>query len=145
MHSCSFAEARPVRGHVMFVESISRIQQWQCNCIARFVMLYWSRVFALLREAWQRTFLWPSWCWLLPLPTWWRTGGFHWIKPPLMIHVWYPDTTGLNCSYPDNRDCNCPKELLLNRSTSPCPNYYLFSSTFGQWARREVEAFENPH
>ena len=28
-----------------------------------------------------------------------------------------------------------PNELL-NRSISPCPIYHLFSSTFGQWARR---------
>jgi hypothetical protein len=36
------------------------------------------------------------------------------------------------------------KELLLNRSTSPWP-IHLFSSTFGQGARRGVEAFENPY
>lgn len=37
------------------------------------------------------------------------------------------------------------KELLLNRSTSPCPIHHLFSSAFGQWARRGLKAFENPY
>ena len=35
-----------------------------------------------------------------------------------------------------NGDEICPKELLLNRSTSPCPIYCLFSPTVRQWATR---------
>jgi len=52
------------------------------------------------------------------------------------LDCWYPDTTGLDCWCPDSSDWICPKELLLNRSTSTCPIYHLFSPTFGQWARR---------
>ena len=39
----------------------------------------------------------------------------------------------------------CPKELLLNRSTSSCPIDQLSSPTFKWWARKGVEAFQNPY
>lgn len=35
-----------------------------------------------------------------------------------------------------NRDWNRLKELLLNRTTSPCPIYHLSFPTFRWWARR---------
>jgi hypothetical protein len=38
-----------------------------------------------------------------------------------------------------------PKELLVNRSTSPCPIYHLFSPAFGQWAGRRIKTFENSY
>jgi hypothetical protein len=41
-------------------------------------------------------------------------------------------------------DWICPRELLA-RSTSPLFYYTFFFPTFGLWARREVEAFENPY
>jgi len=52
------------------------------------------------------------------------------------VDYWYPDTKWLDFRCPDSSDWICPKELLLNRSTSTCPIYHLFSPTFRQWARR---------
>ena len=75
------------------------------------------------------------WSLLLTQLIWRRPGGFCWIVPLLLIHICYPDITVLGCWYPDNGDCNHPKELLLNRSTFPYPIYHLFSPTFGRWAR----------
>jgi hypothetical protein len=56
------------------------------------------------------------------------------------LDCWHPDTTELDCWYPDNEDWNCFKEVLLNRSTSPCPILHLFSPTFRQWARRGTQS-----
>jgi hypothetical protein len=38
--------------------------------------------------------------------------------PSLLIHVWHPDTTELDCCNPDSGDRNHLKELLLNGSMS---------------------------
>ena len=99
-----------------------------------------SLIFTLLREAQQRTSPdistgpGPGPGWLTGILR--KPGSFCWILPPLLIRVWYPpDTIELDCWYPDNRDLNRPKELLLNRSTPPCPIYHLFPSIFGLWAR----------
>lgn len=40
------------------------------------------------------------------------------VKLLLLIHVW---CFGLDCWYPNNNIWNCPKVLVLNRSTSPFP------------------------
>jgi len=82
-------------------------------------------------------------CWLVLV--WWRPDCFDrlcyqccfvfgdiFISTGLLVS----DTMGLDCWCPDSSDGICPKELLLNRSTSTCPIYHLFSPTFGQWARR---------
>ncbi|EDM18949.1 rCG43510, partial [Rattus norvegicus] len=55
-----------------------------------------------------------------------RLGCFCWIITLLLIPVWYPDTTELDCWCPGNGDWNHLKELLLNRSTPPCPIHHLF-------------------
>jgi hypothetical protein len=96
------------------------------------------------------------WFWSLPLTpeesveAWWflldhATAADLCLVTLFEMNCWYPDTTELNCWYHDNGDWNRPEELLLNRSTSPCPIYHLFSPTFRRWATREVEAFENPY
>jgi hypothetical protein len=70
------------------------------------------------------------------MPIWWRPGGFYWI---LLNCADLCFLTRLNwtAGILTNRDWNYPKELLLNRSTHPCPVYHLFSPTFEQWAKRE--------
>jgi hypothetical protein len=46
----------------------------------------------------------------------------------------------------DNKDCNRPKDLLLNRSTTPFTLLTFFiHSSGGWWARREPGMFENPY
>jgi hypothetical protein len=43
----------------------------------------------------------------------------------------------------DKEDCNCPKELFLNRSTTSVFYLPFFSPTSSRWwARREVEALK---
>jgi len=119
-----FADLRPVGGHVIFGEGINRTQQTvRGTCIASFAMLHRSRVFTSLREAQQSTS--PG------IPLTGANSAEAWLfllYCAMLLHVWYPNTTDLDCWYPDNGDWNCPKELLLNRPTSPCPIYHLFSS-----------------
>ena len=130
-----FPEARPTRGHMMFRESINRTQ-WQWWDAS----LVWL-IFISLGEAWQRTPdipLGSDHFWLVLIR--WRTGC--WIVPPLLIHgilTLRKYTAGILTMESEI----APTELLLNRSTSPCPIYHLLSPAFAQWTRRGVEVFEN--
>jgi hypothetical protein len=157
--TCYFAEVRPMEGQMVFGESIRGIH-WTvmgylhsepCNsslvsCLC-WSLLYW--------EMHNREFL----AFQLSLITRWlmecdvglsvstRQCCHCWFMfgDTFELDCWYPDTTGLDCWDPDKWRLELPQELLLNRSTSPCPIYHLFSHTLGWWARQDVEAFENPY
>jgi hypothetical protein len=123
------------------------VMEWQDTCItsfAHFIGLMSLLIFTSLKEAWQRISGIPVGSghshWLLLILQ--RPGCFCWIVLPLLFHVWYPDTTELDYCYPANRYWNHPKELLLNRSTSPLPSLSPF---FGWWTRKGVKSFDNPY
>jgi hypothetical protein len=59
---------------------------------------------------------------------------FYWIVPPLPIHVWYSDTTELDCLYPD-RDWNHPKRTTSKQVHIPLS--YLPSFLPYIWSRLE--------
>jgi hypothetical protein len=109
--------------------------QWQGTCIESLHTLSWSLVFYYLpffEKGMVENFWCSFWFWLL-----WITpadseelGSFYWIMPPQLICFWYSDTTELDCWYPDSGDWIHTKDLLLNRSTSPCSIYCIFSPTF---------------
>jgi hypothetical protein len=147
-----FPEACPVVEHVMFWESINRIQ-WQVMMLAllalhHFLGLTSSLIFHSLREAQLRTspgLLADSGhsCWLVSIQQ--RSGSFFgschccWFLFGIMSLLnWTASTL-------TNGDWNNPKELRLNRFTFPCPINRLFSPAFGRWAGRKIKAFENPY
>lgn len=69
-----------------------------------------------------------------------QSGGSLRVSARLCHHCWlmFGVLTLLNwlTGILTNRDWNRPKELVLNRSTCPCPVRHLFSPSFGWWARR---------
>ena len=80
----------------------------------------------------------PGWCWLFSLTCadsekLWQFLLHRATTADLCLVVlnWIADTLM-------NRDWNCPKELLLNRSTYSCSFYHLFFPTFGWWARSGI-------
>lgn len=79
--------------------------------------------------------------------------SFFWIEMPLLICEWClqvdwapaAESCDLNCCYPDNKDGNCPKELLLNR---PTPSFALLTlSLYYLWwvagSKKEVRVSKN--
>ena len=98
-------------GHVMFEESINRTQ---LTVKVHFATLCWSCIFSALRFIERDTAENSSWC-----SGWWscllllfradlqESWKFLVDVPLLLIHAWYPDTTELDCWYP-NKDWNHP-------------------------------------
>ena len=118
-------------------------------CIASFAPLPWSCIFIdlpFIERGTAENFSWPpgwfwSSCWLVSIQQ--RSGSFFgschccwFLFGTLSLLNW-------TASILTNGDWNNPKELRLNRSTSPCPIYHLFSHAFGRWAGRRIKAFEN--
>jgi hypothetical protein len=126
--------------------------QWVCACIASFAMLCWSRDFIFTElpfpergtaenVSWQ-----PSCSWLFPL-TCADSAEYGWFLLDLATAVdsclaSWDYWTGLLVSWQTEFGIT-PKELLLIRSTTPCPIYHLFSPTFGQWLE-EVQNISGP-
>jgi hypothetical protein len=136
----------PVRWHLMFWESICRTQQkWWGTRFCVFTDLYfierstveifwcfcWFYLVKLtcanLTEAWLFLLDWAA----LLIPVWWYFLNWTVSILTLLLTSWIAET-GID-----------PKELFLNRVSSPCPIYHLFSPTFGWWAGKVVEAFWN--
>jgi hypothetical protein len=131
-----FAEARPMGGHVVFGENISRTQrmvtQWQGTSIASFAMLHRSLIFAYLHcftENHGRELLVS---WLIQR----RPGSFCWIVPQLLIVFSILTLLNWTAGILTNRDWNHPQKT--NRSIPPCPINHHFSPTFGWWARKHL-------
>ena len=129
-----FAETRPIGGQVMFGESIKR-QWWH---------VHWSLVFGDLHfidRGTAENFSWnPGLSWLLPADLCWFGGGLAASCGPCHC-CWFMFGILTLLSWIAG---NCPKVLLLNRSTSLCSVYYLFSPMIGWWPKRGIKAFENP-
>ena len=127
-----FAEERPKRGHMMCGESMKGLNgPWRFTCyFCNTLVVLHLRSSSLCWDRHSRELLLASpagpthSCWLVLIQQ--RSGNFCCILP-LLICVSYSDTTELDCWYPDNKDWNYPKELLLNRSISPSPIYHLSS------------------
>ena len=106
------------------------------TCITSFAMLCWSHAFTdfhSLVRGMVENFSWhPGWFWLFPLShvdsaqIQGMPSCFCWI-----IHCCWlfaiPTLLNWTAGVLTNGDWNCLKELLLNRSISPCPIYCLFS------------------
>jgi len=145
--SCGFSLRRVMWYWERLREWLSR--HWWGACIVCPAIPPWSRfslTFTLLRcgkSSWCSSWFWSllltsaslmeAWMFLLDCAT---SDDLCLVTFFFQLDYWYPDNTGLDCRCPDSSDGICPKELLLNRSTSTCPIYHLFSPTFGQWARR---------
>jgi hypothetical protein len=145
-----FAETRPVNEqtrHVIYGESINRFQETVAGCLHSCAMLQGSCIFTDLhfheRGRAKHARQLKAFFLVLTDPT-----DLCWLSRGLAIsarschHCWYRVwwTFELDCWYPDNAS----KELLINRPTSPCPIYHLFSHTFG-WLKEVVEVFESPY
>jgi hypothetical protein len=123
--------SRHMRRHIMFRETTSRTnRRWQGACMAGSATLPWSPVFAdlhFIKRGTAEDTCHSSWFRLLSLT--------HADLAFLCHCCWFVfgDTFQLERWYPDKKDWNRPKELLLNKSTSPI--YHHFSPTFGRWAR----------
>lgn len=133
-----FAEASPLGGHVMIAVYIGLNGQWWLACVASFVSLWSSLIFAPLREAQQRTspaVLADCGCfWWLMLIQWGLTGSTDLAMAAdsclLSSHCW----TVLLVSW--RWRLKLPNEWLLNRSTSSFSAYHLSSPECGRWAKR---------
>jgi hypothetical protein len=107
-------------------------------CIASCATLHWE---SHSRELWHSGWSWSPLLTHVKLVESWQFLLDHAVFAGLRL------VTHLNWAIGilTNGDWNCPKELLLNRSASPCPVYHLFSSAFILWARRWVEPFEKTY
>jgi hypothetical protein len=94
-----FTEARHAGGHVMFGESKNRTQGTVMG--QRFSLT--SSGLHFVEGGTAENFWCPRWSWSL-LQIWRRSGCFCWVVPPLLICVCYPDTTELDCWYPDKQE-----------------------------------------
>jgi hypothetical protein len=118
----------------MFGESISGTQQTvKGACIASLAMCLWPLIFTDLYflEAWQSLIAPADLCrFSRGLAV--SAGSCHhygFMFGILTLQDWIAGIL-------TNGDWNHPKELLLNRSTPPCPIYYSFSPTFRRWAKK---------
>jgi hypothetical protein len=121
-----FAETRLMRGHMMFGMSINQSQQTVVMCVhslcnSSLVTGLHLRCSSCHWGSTAENFWCPSWSWLLRL------------APANLMKAWLfllgcatvADWCLLSCHYwtrlwyPDNYRLKSPKELLLNRSTSP--------------------------
>lgn len=135
-----FAEAEPMGGHIKLGETINRM----CWTVARYLHSHLCNtllIFTSLRDAQQRTVLSGSSNTRCLVLIHQRLGCFCWIV--LLICVWCPDTTELNCRYPDEQRLEFLPKITSKQVHSPCPSYHLFSLTFGLWVRRGIETFRN--
>jgi hypothetical protein len=134
-----FAEARPVGEHVIFGESINRTQQTVMGCLHGIALQHFVDLASSLTEARH-----PSWFWSLlcrfsgGLAV---SAGCHTTTADSCLVSWHY-WTGLRLSWRTEIE-NAPKELLLNRSTSPCLIYYLLLPLDS--GLEGVKAFENPY
>ena len=143
MHTHVFCWGKTCGGHIIFGENINRVQ-WRVTLSLHtlFATLHWSCIFTdlwFINRDTTENFWHSSWFWSILLTHADLVEAWQFLPDHATAadSFWYSDTTELDARNLTNGNWNHLKELLLNRSISPCPIYHLFSPTFEQWARRE--------
>jgi hypothetical protein len=120
------AEVWPVRGHVMFGESINRMH-WTAMLLGLMSSLHWERYSRGLRHS--------GWSWLLP--DFCRFGGGLAVSAGLCHCCWFvfgdtfeldclhPDPTELDCWYPDKQRLELPQKTTSKQVHVPLSPSFL--------------------
>lgn len=137
-----FCWSRPVGGHVICGEGLSRTKQTIMVSVHKAnsaMVSCWSHVFTdftLLRQAQQ----WTSpgfsadlgpFCWLVLIQR--RPGCFCWVVLPLLICVWWQFEARLLTDWKQRLES---LQRTPSKRSTPLVLYHLFSPTFGWWARK---------